>query len=211
VKNVVIVDYGLGNLYSIKQACIHVGYKPVISGNQEEILKAESLILPGMGAFDVAMSSLRKSDLIEVLNTYVASGKPLMGVCLGMQLLFTQSEEFGLHEGLGYIPGSVKRFPTDYNDVKLRVPNIGWCKIAPALKPWGDTPLSSIDPISNHMYFVHSYYCKPEDDKNILSVSEYNGFEYASSVCKDNVWGFQFHPEKSGEEGVAIYQNFLKI
>ncbi len=212
MKKVVIVDYGLGNLYSIKQACIHVGHEPVISGDPDEILKADSLVLPGMGAFDVAMNSLRKSSIIEVLDQYVASGKPLLGVCLGMQLLFQTSEEFGLHKGLGYVEGRVLRFPSIYNNNIMRIPNIGWCKIAePTQGAWTKTPLSSIDPVSNHMYFVHSYYGKPDNDKNILSISDYNGFEYASSVFKDNIWGFQFHPEKSGEEGVTIYKNFFKL
>lgn len=210
MKKVVIVDYGLGNLYSIRQACIHVGYNPVVSGDPAVIAGAESLILPGVGAFGVAMNSLRQSGIISVLNGYVQSGKPIMGICLGMQLLFDQSEEFGVHTGLGYIPGRIVRFPPSHESKQLRVPNIGWCRLYEENISWTNTPLADIDKQKNHMYFVHSYYTIT-DQQYILASSDYNGFSFTSAVCRDNIWGFQFHPEKSSGEGLTIYQNFLKL
>jgi glutamine amidotransferase len=212
MKKIVIVDYGLGNLYSIAQACTHIGYEPEISKDKESILNADYLILPGVGAFGIAMQYLKDADLIEPIKKYTASGRPLMGVCLGMQLLFDKSEEFGEHEGLGLIQGKVSRFPSVVNDVQLKVPNIGWSRINPPENTsWKNTPLTEIDPAKDHMYFIHSYYTSPTKPENILSLSNYNDFEYASSVVKDNIWGFQFHPEKSSEEGLTIYKNFFNI
>jgi glutamine amidotransferase len=124
MKKVVIVDYGLGNLYSIEQACLHVGYAPLISGDKNDIANADRLILPGVGAFGVAMQSLRETSLLDPVKQYAHSGRPLMGICLGMQLLFDKSEEFGEHEGLGLIEGTVVRFPSQVNGLPLRVPNI---------------------------------------------------------------------------------------
>lgn len=212
MKKIVIVDYGLGNLYSIAQACIHLGYNPVISGDNEDILNADYVILPGVGAFSVAMHALRDTGLAQTIKKYAATGKPLMGVCLGMQLLFETSEEFGENKGLALIKGRVLRFPSIFEGSKLRIPNIGWCKIYSShYNEWTNTPLCELKPSKDHMYFIHSYYVEPESKKNTLALSNYNGFKYASAVVNNNIWGFQFHPEKSGEEGLSIYKNFLEI
>lgn len=212
MKKVVIVDYGLGNLYSIEQACLHVGYQPLISGDKDDIINADSLILPGVGAFGVAMQSLRETGLRDPIKQYTHSGRPLMGICLGMQLLFDKSEEFGDHEGLGFIEGSIVRFPSQVNDQQLRVPNIGWHKVSPSVPgAWANTPLCDINPAGNHMYFIHSYYALPKSVDNILSLSKYNDFEYTSAAMQGNIWGFQFHPEKSGKDGLSIYKKFLSI
>jgi glutamine amidotransferase len=211
-KNVVIVDYGHGNLYSINQACIKVGYNPIISSSQSEIENADSLILPGVGAFKVAMEELKNKNLIEPIFEFVKKGNYLMGVCLGMQLLFDSSEEFGNNIGLGLVKGSVERFPSVINDKKIRIPHIGWNNIQKhnEVNNWSSTPLANISE-QDYMYFIHSYYAKPTDLNNILSVSQYQEFEFCSSVQKDNVFGFQFHPEKSAEQGLSIYKNFLKL
>jgi glutamine amidotransferase len=211
-KNVVIVDYGHGNLYSINQACIQVGYNPIISSSQSEIANADSLILPGVGAFKVAMEELKNKNLIEPIFEFVKKGNYLMGVCLGMQLLFDSSEEFGNNIGLGLVKGSVERFPSVINDKKIRIPHIGWNNIQKhnEVNNWSSTPLANISE-QDYMYFIHSYYAKPTDLNNILSVSQYQEFEFCSSVQKDNVFGFQFHPEKSAEQGLSIYKNFLKL
>jgi imidazole glycerol-phosphate synthase subunit HisH len=212
MKKIVIVDYGLGNLYSIAQACTHIGYTAEITRDQKLISNADYLILPGVGAFGIAMQYLTDAELVEPLKAYAASGRPLMGICLGMQLLFDESEEFGQHQGLGFIKGEVKRFPSVVNNKQLKVPNIGWIKICqPANKSWNNTPLAEIDPLEDYMYFVHSYYTSPAEKESVLSITNYNGFEYASSVMKDNIWGFQFHPEKSSEKGLTIYKNFFNI
>lgn len=206
------MDYGLGNLYSIEQACIYLGFSPIISGKKEEILEADYVILPGVGAFGVAMESLMNNGLVDPIKTYAKSGRPLMGVCLGMQLLFDESEEFGSHKGLGLVKGKIVKFPTHIKSQKIRIPNIGWHKIYPPTDvSWNDTPLTDIQKEKDHVYYIHSYYAKPENDADILSLSTYNGIEYASGVHHENIWGFQFHPEKSGEEGLKIYKRFLEI
>lgn len=212
MKKIVIVDYGLGNLYSIEQACIHVGFSPIISGNEADIIDADYLILPGVGAFGVAMQSLKETGLIDPIKAYAKSGKPLMGVCLGMQLLFNESEEFGNHQGLGFIEGKIAKFPASIGGQKTRIPNIGWHKIYPPKNvSWENTPLKDIDEQKDHVYYIHSYYAEPVNEVSVLCLSTYNGFEYASGVRHDNIWGFQFHPEKSGEEGLTIYKRFLEI
>lgn len=211
MKNIVIVDYGLGNLFSINQAFLHFGYEPIISCNKEIILNADYLVLPGVGAFEGAMRQLNNLGLVEVLKEYVKSDKPIMGVCLGMQLLFEKSYEFGEHLGLGFIEGEILKFPSEVEKVKLRVPHIGWNKINSFDRNnWNHSPLIELKE-GAMMYFVHSYYAKPSNENVILSTSIYNKFEFCSSVQKGNIYGFQFHPEKSGEEGLSIYKNFLKI
>lgn len=211
-KNVVIVDYGHGNLYSIYQACIQVGYNPIISSSQSEIANADTLILPGVGAFKVAMEELMNKNLIEPIFEFVQKGNYLMGVCLGMQLLFDTSDEFGNNKGLGLINGTVEIFPSVINDKKIRVPHIGWNNIQNNSKQnkWNSSPLANISE-QDYLYFIHSYYAKPVDLNNILSISRYQEFEFCSSVQKDNLFGFQFHPEKSAEQGLSIYKNFLKL
>ena len=209
-KKIVIVDYGLGNLYSIEQACSQLGYSTIFSSNSKDILGASNLILPGVGSFEVAMKQLNDFNLIETLKKFVKTGKPLMGVCLGMQLLFDESDEFGNHHGLGIIKGKIVKFPEIVKNQKIRIPHIGWNKIFKSEMEWNNTPLKNTNNESL-MYFVHSYYAVPESNTNILTLSSYSGFEFCSSVKKDNVFGFQFHPEKSGKEGLIIYDNFLKF
>lgn len=211
-KSVVIVDYGHGNLYSINQACIQVGYNPIISSSESEIVNADTLILPGVGAFKVAMEELINKNLIEPIFEFVQRGNYLMGVCLGMQLLFESSDEFGYNKGLGLINGTVEKFPSEINDKKIRIPHIGWNSIKKNSEQinWNSTPLANISE-QDYLYFIHSYYVKPKDLNNILSISHYQEFEFCSSVQKDNVFGFQFHPEKSAEQGLSIYRNFLKL
>jgi glutamine amidotransferase len=208
-KKVVIVDYGLGNLFSIQQACIHLGYMPILSSDPEQILKCDSLILPGVGSFEIAIRQLGQFNLIEPIRLFAKSGKPIMGVCLGMQLLFDISYEFGDHKGLGLISGEVLKFPKTVNGNVIRIPHIGWNKIYKNQLNWEQSPLGSLINESL-MYFVHSYYVKPSNSSNILTTTNYSNFEFCSSVVKDNIFGFQFHPEKSGLDGLMIYNNFLK-
>jgi glutamine amidotransferase len=211
-KKIVIVDYGHGNLFSINQACIHLGYNPILSSDPIDILNADSLILPGVGAFKVAMNELTVKNLIEPIREFVKKGNYLMGVCLGMQLLFETSEEFGLHTGLSFIQGEVKRIPSILNEKKNRVPHIGWNSIFmdQQCTVWQNTPLREISS-SDQFYSIHSFFTAPTHTENILSYTNYNGLKYCSSVRKDNVFGFQFHPEKSAEKGLSIYNNFLKL
>lgn len=208
-KKIAIIDYDAGNLYSVQHACNFVGLDAEITSNPNKILEADGVILPGVGAFGAAMENLKKLKLIEPIKEYISSEKPFMGICLGMQLLFSESEEFGSHKGLNVIEGKVLRFPEKTKEGELiRVPQIGWNAIYPLDKrKWGKSYLNNIKP-REYMYFVHSYYCKPKNKENILSLTNYEGFEYCSSVLKDNIFASQFHPEKSGKEGIKIYKDF---
>ena len=209
-EDIVILDYKLSNLFSVNHACLHVGLKPKVSSNKKDLLNAKAIILPGVGAFGDAMKNLEKLDLISPLITKVQMGVPLFGICLGLQLLFEESEEFGFHKGLGLIKGEVKKFPNKINMNKIKVPNIGWCKIYNNnINKWDDTLLEGVEQ-NSFMYFVHSYYVSPEQNEDILTLTNYEEFEYCSSVKKGNISAFQFHPEKSGEIGLSIYNN-IKI
>ena len=209
-KKVVIIDYQLGNLYSVRQACDTVGMKVLVSSNKEDILAADALILPGVGAFMEAMSNLSKLDLIGAIKSKVSSGTPLFGICLGLQLLFTKSEEFGSGNGLDLISGIIKRFPEKFDDRKIKVPHITWNQVYKLKNSWEETPLRDV---INHefMYFIHSYYVQPNNDNCILTNTNYDGIEFCSSITQNNIFATQFHPEKSADKGVSIYKNWALI
>ena len=203
---VAIVDYALGNLYSIKHACERVGLESIITSSRDEILQADGVLLPGMGAYGEAMQTLHKLDLVTVLQDYAASGRPLIGICLGIQLLLTESYEFGNHKGLGSIEGAV--IPLDHpheGERELKIPQVGWNQLH-ALRSWNDTPLEDI-PNNEYMYFVHSFVPKPQDVNVVLSTTNYGGVEFCSSIQQKNIFACLFHPERSGIAGLRIYQN----
>ena len=205
-RNVAIIDYGVGNIFSIKQACRHVGMHASTTSSINEIMDADAVILPGVGAFGDAMSAIKSKDLMSPLKEIAASKTPLIGICLGMQLLMTESCEFGTHRGLGIIDGSVVRFESPLEcGRKLKVPMVGWSQIRkPPARQWTDTPLRDINN-EEYMYFVHSFYAKPVDDGLVLSTSQYGNIEFCSSFRFENVIAFQFHPERSGVQGLKIY------
>ncbi len=209
---IVIVDFELGNLYSVQNVFHHLGIQPTLSTEKAAIKNADAIVLPGVGAFGDAINNLNRLDLIQPIQDFIASGKPFLGICLGMQLLFSQSEEFGDHKGLNIIPGSIKKFPSiDHDQQKVRVPQIAWNKISPPQwdkNKWSNSPLSTTAN-NEYMYFVHSYYALPEDKTNILSTTQYHHITYCSAVSKNNIFAFQFHPEKSGPKGIEIYQNWI--
>jgi imidazole glycerol-phosphate synthase subunit HisH len=206
---VAIVDYGLGNLFSIKQACSFVGIKSIITNSKKDIIDSNAIILPGVGAYEDAMSNLHRLDLVSVLQDIAKGSKPLIGICLGLQLLMSESYEYGCHKGLNIIEGSVVKLDSPKEDGRiLKVPHIGWNGI---LKPttdmeWDQTLLDCIDH-GEHMYFVHSYIIKPQDKHVILSTSLYGNIQFCSSIQLKNISAFQFHPEKSGYKGIIIYKN----
>lgn len=208
---VTIVDYGLGNLFSISQACLHVGIDTIITTDKTIIRNSDALILPGVGAFGDAMSYLKQYELIDPIKEFVASGKAFMGICLGMQLMFTESEEFGIYEGLNFIPGKVLKFPlVDKKGHQVKIPQIQWNQIKKNTETiWQNSTLENI-PEKIFVQFVHSYYAIPDHIEHILTYTEYADINYASSVIKDNMVGFQFHPEKSGSYGLKIYENWAK-
>ena len=210
---VAIVDYGLGNLFSVGQACEHAGLQPVIVSDAPTILKADAVILPGVGAFGDAMESLHRLDLTGPLKDTAAAGRPLVGICLGLQLLMSESHEFGRHAGLNLIAGPVIRFDKPQgSDRMLKVPEVGWNRIGRprttdgAPDPWAGSLLEGLSE-GEYMYFVHSFYAKPETPGVALSVSTYGGIEFCSAVRQGSVCAFQFHPERSGTQGLRIYCN----
>lgn len=206
-KKVVIIDYQLGNLFSVKQACDTVGMNAKISSERGDILNADALILPGVGAFIEAMHNLEKLNLISAIKTKVKEGNPLFGVCLGLQLLFTKSEEFGAGNGLNLIPGIIKKLPQERNKIKIKVPHIAWNKIYAFNQKKKSAPFFEL--VNNEfMYFIHSYYVKPSKDECILTKTNYDGIEFCSSISENNIFATQFHPEKSGEKGISIYKNW---
>lgn len=213
---VAIVDHGLGNLFSVASACAQVGLQASITNGKAEILAADAVILPGVGAFGDAMATLRRLDLISLLRDVAQSQTPLMGICLGIQLLMTESEEFGQHQGLGVFEGSVVRLDSPYEEGRrLKIPHVGWTGIRrPILEPregadrdsWADTLLGGL-PDGVCAYFVHSYVIKPVKRDLVLSTTSYGSSEFCSSISQGNVFACQFHPERSGPVGLKVYRN----
>ena len=207
-KKIVIVDYQMSNLFSVVRAIEKIGHTPKLSSSNRDLKNADAVILPGVGAFSSAMKNLKKLELVEPIKDYIKTGRPFMGVCLGLQLLFEESEEFGIHSGLGVINGGVKKFENVQGNSNP-IPQIGWNKISPFKQNWETSPLNDVE-TSSWMYFVHSYYVVPKNKEVILSKTSYCGQEYCSSIKKNNVFATQFHPEKSGSLGLKIYDNWLK-
>ena len=210
LKKVVIIDYQLGNLFSVKQACDTVGINAEISSNREDILNADALILPGVGAFIEAMNNLKKFDLDTAIQIKVNGGTPIFGICLGQQLLFTESEEFGAGKGLDLISGIIKRFPETIEERKVKVPHIAWNTIFKLNQEWDNTALKDLNN-NDFMYFIHSYYVKPKDDACILTLTNYDGIQFCSAILRNNIFATQFHPEKSADKGISIYKNWALI
>jgi glutamine amidotransferase len=217
---IAIVDCALGNLQSIQNAFAQVGVETIVTSDSGRIEAADAVVLPGVGAFGDAMQALGEHDLVDVLRGVAESGKPLIGICLGMQLLLSESEEFGRHEGLGIVPGRVRRFPPPHRspdglfDAGQKVPQVGWNRISPPNQMtadihWKDSPLEGVEP-DTYMYFMHSYYTEPEDPGVALCTTRYAGVEYCSALRAGNVVAFQFHPERSAEQGLAIYRNLVR-
>ena len=209
-KNVVIIDYQLGNLFSVKQACDKIGIDANISSISQDILNADALILPGVGAFIEAMTNLKKFNLDSAIINKVTSGIPIFGICLGQQLLFSESEEFGAGKGLDLISGTIKKFPSSFLDRNIKIPHIAWNTIYEDKQKWNTTALKELNN-NEFMYFIHSYYVRPNDEKCILTKTNYDGIEFCSSIIKNNIFATQFHPEKSSEKGITIYKNLALI
>jgi len=200
---VAIVDYGMGNLHSVSKAVERLGYESLVTGDAEQILAAESVILPGVGAFGDAMEHLRSTGLDAVVKQVAAGNQPMLGICLGMQLLFSSGEEYGTHEGLDIVSGSVVRFEPREG---YKVPHMGWNKLN-FLQ--GDSPLlEGLE--EGHVYFVHSYHAVVEQKSDLIAVTDY-GYPVTAIVGRGHVFGMQFHPEKSGELGIKLLGNFLKL
>jgi glutamine amidotransferase len=206
-----VVDYGVGNLYSVSRAVEHAGGEVRLTDDLAEIASADRLILPGVGAFRDGMAGLAARGLDEAVRAFAATGRPLLGICLGMQMLASESLEFGTHPGLDLIPGRVVPVPrlgADGNPHKI--PFIGWAALEP-MRPDGfaDTPLSQVE--GDSIYLVHSFHLEPDEASDLLAVYRYDGLPVTAAVRRDNIFGCQFHPEKSGPTGLGIIRKFLTL
>ncbi len=204
---ITILDYKIGNVRSVEKAVARaialsgLDQRVALSADPEVILSSEGVILPGVGAFGACITNLSTAGLIPIVHRVVEASIPLLGICVGMQMLFEESEEMGTWQGLGLLPGRVRKFPDG-----LRVPQIGWNQLH-IQRP---DPLLAGIPDGSYAYFVHSYYCDPSEPNDILTTTDY-GFPYASMVRRGLVWGVQFHPEKSQQVGIGILKNFVTI
>jgi imidazole glycerol-phosphate synthase subunit HisH len=212
MSNVVVIDYGMSNLRSVQKGLEKVGAKVTLSSNESVIAKADHLILPGVGAFESGMNGLKDAGLIDVISDYVKTGNHLLGICLGMQMLLDFSEENGSYQGLGLIPGCVKKIPeSNEEQIDRKIPHIGWAKIKqPKIVDWNSSCLNKIQS-NDFFYFVHSYMAVTESQKDMLAHCEDDGLLIAAAIKKDNVTGLQFHPEKSGEVGLKVLKEFISL
>ncbi|MDH5457340.1 MAG: imidazole glycerol phosphate synthase subunit HisH [Nitrospinota bacterium] len=201
---IAIIDYGMGNLRSVQKALEAVGADAVVSSQPQTILDADSVVLPGVGAFKDCMNNLDRLGLIEVVRKSIQSGKPFLGICLGLQLLFEESIEFGTVQGLGILPGKVMRF--HFDDPSLKVPHMGWNTLT-LKKP---SPL--FDSMDEHpyYYFVHSYYVVPDNQDMVVTTTDY-GIPFVSGIQHENIHAFQFHPEKSQKQGLTMLEKFARL
>tara|TARA_A100001035_G_C27787074_1_gene505021 strand:- start:5183 stop:5815 length:633 start_codon:yes stop_codon:yes gene_type:complete len=207
INSVAIIDYQMSNMYSLKNAIRTVGHIPKIVSNPNELLKNDIAILPGVGAYPEAVKHLKNLYFFDSIIEFVKTGKPFIGICLGLQLLFSKSLEFEETEGLNIIKGDVVGFN---NNLVERIPHIGWNSIDLADQNYSRNKLFNNVKNNSFFYFIHSYYVKPEDKTVISTYTRYGKEYFTSSICNNNILGTQFHPEKSGAEGLKILENFLK-
>ncbi len=208
-----VVDYGMGNLRSVGKALESQGFPVIVSGSRRELSRCRGIVLPGVGAFRDCMANLRRQELLPFLAEVLEEGRPFLGICLGLQVLFAESEEFGRHEGLGVFPGKVVRFPRRFSGPAepggrpvLKVPHMGWNRISIVR----EHPVLRGIPDGTYFYFVHSYYVSPEDPSVVVCRTPY-GIEFAAGVGRGNLLAVQFHPEKSQAAGLAILANFGRL
>lgn len=212
MTRVVVVDYGMGNIKSVQRGLEKVGATVQLSSLPEVLASADCLVLPGVGAFEDGMKGLNGTGVVPSINEFVLTGKPLLGICLGMQMLLDQSEEHGSHKGLGLIPGVVKAIPQQEGGVHARkTPHIGWSDLLyPAnIHDWRDSILADTTE-GEYFYFVHSFMAAPQDETNLFAQCEDEGLRITAAIRKENITGLQFHPEKSGECGLRILERFVR-
>ena len=213
-ETLAIVDYGMGNLRSVQKAFVKIGKNAIITSTPSDLYSAHKIILPGVGAFKDAMTELDKRSLIEPIIKNIQSGKLFLGICLGLQLLFSKSFEDGEHKGLSILKGNVIKFSNENTfktERKLKIPHVGWNKVKFTNQDvHQDVPLLKNIPDESYMYFVHSYYVCPDQNNIIMGKTDY-GINFTSIVWKDNIFATQFHPEKSQKTGLDILRNFTKI
>ncbi|MBU1196104.1 MAG: imidazole glycerol phosphate synthase subunit HisH [Proteobacteria bacterium] len=208
---IAVIDYQMSNMFSIKNALDRLGYENEVTSDYKKIMSAQGAVLPGVGSFPDAMENIKALNLAPAIKDFISNGKPFMGICLGLQLLFSASEEFGHTKGLGIIEGTVRNFKSQPSIE--RIPHVGWNQIKKMNLSNEDSndhrPLDQIMD-NEYFYFVHSYFVCPENEEDILTTTTYDDFEFCSSVLSKNVFASQFHPEKSGDKGLKILTNFFK-
>lgn len=202
---IAIIDYGIGNLKSVHKIIKYLGKESIITSDPNIIFNADGIILPGVGSFGDGIKSLKQKGLIKIINDAINDNKPFFGICLGMQLLFSKSYEMGINKGLNLIKGEVR--PFNKQDVE-KIPQIGWNNVFFQKK--NHFIIQGV-PNNSYFYFVHSYYCKPKNEKEILGLTQYGQKVFCSMISKDNIIGTQFHPEKSSKQGKKIYENFISF
>ena len=210
---VTVIDYGLGNLFSIKRAFEHCDADVKITQSHDDIGKADRLVLPGVGAFSAGVIGLKELCLLEPIKEYALTGRPFLGICLGMQMMMEASEEFGKHRGLGIIRGTVVPVPSKgAGSEKLKIPHVGWNSLCKPgyVDSWDKTILQGIS-LGTYMYFVHSYYVEPSDKNNCVAFADYGGHRLPAVIAMGYIYGCQFHPERSAAKGLHILENFMKI
>ena len=200
---ITIIDYGMGNLRSVQKAFEKIGVPAMISSNPNDVMRADKIVLPGVGAFSACMENLTKFGLVEPIREVIRNKKPFLGICMGLQVLFEEGEEFGAHAGMGILPGKVIRFRLPK---KYKIPHMGWNRIRKKTK---SALFNDIDENSN-FYFVHSYHVVPKDPKIISTVTDY-GKDFVSSIVQDNLFACQFHPEKSQTLGLKVLKTFATL
>jgi len=207
-KMIALIDYGMGNLHSVAKALERAGGKVTLVSKPESLARASRIVLPGVGAFRDCIGALRETGMDEAILAFLASEKPFLGICLGMQVLMDVSHEFGQYKALGLIPGAVKKFPDSHPGRGFKIPHMGWNDVVLS----GDKPAHSVlAPLSGkQVYYVHSYYCAPDNPKHILAACSYGDYPFAAAIGRDNFIGVQFHPEKSQQAGLAMLKSFLK-
>ena len=212
MPSVTVIDYGIGNILSVTRAFEHCSATIVVTDDAKKIAVADYLVLPGVGAFADGMAGLRERGLVEPIIEFVAGGRPFLGICLGMQMMMDESKEFGVYEGLGIIPGKTVAIPSTGTDgIPHKIPHIGWNEIVSHDSiSWNKTILQDSLPGSS-FYFVHSFSVVPSQPDHRLADCEYNGLQIAAVIKKDNAYGCQFHPEKSGESGLQLITAFLNL
>ena len=208
---IAVIDYGMGNLRSVQKALEHVGAKVIVTNDPKLIISADSVVLPGVGAFKDCMANLTQLKLVDPIRKFIDGGKPFLGICLGLQVLFEESEEYGPVAGLGILPGKGVKFSRNISETKngqlIKVPHMGWNKIEVKKK---EPLFENIDVIAPYFYFVHSYYVVPKDKNMVATVTNY-GIEFVSGIQYKNIYAFQFHPEKSQTMGLALLERFSNL
>ena len=206
---IAIVDYGVGNLYSLIGAFKFLGAEPIVTEDAKTLQEADGIVIPGVGSFEAGMRGLQLRDLVGTVKEIAKSNKPMLGICLGAQLMLSKGHEFGIFEGLDIIKGRVVHFPALADNEK--VPQVGWNTIFPEEHDsWKDNILDSYSQKSQ-VYFVHSYVLEPKSKENVLAFSTYGGHTFCSAIKKGNIYGFQFHPEKSGAVGLKLIESFINL